>query len=331
MLKSLIYLSKFSKKKILDFKLFSIIVLNSIQLNLNYRYLNINKSAAARIPNHLTKQIFFFFSRKMNVFNWISLLAEGANRTERALRTCYSCEGESCSRTTTQHQIVSCYDDCVAIFTGCNKRYFIFHIILIKINTPIPSAVQITHFPSKYNETENTIISCQFTSYYNTPITSLIVWLILVKVVKKACYTQLTDEEKSQCDSTSEYSCYKCTDSNCNQWGRVDHKCLVCSSATDKNCLDSPSAVEETRCPAAPTEDVLCYVKVVVSIHIFTSFLPSSLFILLLYYSVHLDLFVVFFVFVVVVVVVFFVECVLLLQCWLWHLAMCKHNLLFFK
>lgn len=79
--------------------------------------------------------------------------------------------------------------------------------------------------------------------------------------VKKTCYSNLSSNEKINCNSTSNPLCYKCTDNRCNSFGRVDHKCLTCSTSTNVNCLQNPKVLQTTRCPAPISDDAYCFVR----------------------------------------------------------------------
>ncbi|XP_037045353.1 prestalk protein-like [Bradysia coprophila] len=78
---------------------------------------------------------------------------------------------------------------------------------------------------------------------------------------KKTCYADLSSEEKIKCDTTSNPLCYKCTADRCNSFGRVDHKCLTCSTSTNANCLQNPKSLQTTRCTAPISDDAYCFVK----------------------------------------------------------------------
>lgn len=78
---------------------------------------------------------------------------------------------------------------------------------------------------------------------------------------KKTCYADLSSEEKLKCDNATNPLCYKCSGVRCNNLGRTDHKCVSCSTATNANCLQNPSSLPETRCPAPISDDAFCFVK----------------------------------------------------------------------
>lgn len=79
--------------------------------------------------------------------------------------------------------------------------------------------------------------------------------------IKKSCYADLSSDEKIKCDNTSNPLCYKCSGNRCNNLGRIDQKCLSCSTLTNPNCLQNPKNVQASRCPASISDDAYCFVK----------------------------------------------------------------------
>lgn len=70
-------------------------------------------------------------------------------------------------------------------------------------------------------------------------------------------------EEQEICDDDDDTSCYKCDTEKCNDLGRTEHTCLVCSTRTNPFCLGEPSNVESIRCPVVIGTESKCFIAVV--------------------------------------------------------------------
>lgn len=96
--------------------------------------------------------------------------------------------------------------------------------------------------------------------------------------IKKGCYSSLTASEKIPCDKDSDVSCYKCSVDQCNNQGRIDHKCKSCiATSSNSTCLNAPLSLQDTRCPAPRTQDVYCSTSVLVRIYPIGDFILNNL------------------------------------------------------
>lgn len=49
---------------------------------------------------------------------------------------------------------------------------------------------------------------------------------------------------------------------NCNNLGRIDHQCIACTTEYgNSNCLQDPTKINATRCPAPVTDTAYCFVN----------------------------------------------------------------------
>lgn len=72
----------------------------------------------------------------------------------------------------------------------------------------------------------------------------------------------MTETEIELCNDTTNPLCYKCTTDNCNNLGRVDHKCISCNTENgNADCLQDPTKIAGTRCIAPITDEAYCYVN----------------------------------------------------------------------
>lgn len=86
--------------------------------------------------------------------------------------------------------------------------------------------------------------------------------LFLVIPIKKSCVSDLTTIEIELCNDSTNPLCYNCTTDYCNNLGRVDHTCISCTTGNgNTNCLQDPTKITATRCPAPTTDEAYCYVN----------------------------------------------------------------------
>lgn len=86
---------------------------------------------------------------------------------------------------------------------------------------------------------------------------------ISVTLQQRGCLSGLSAADQTACNLASNKTCYTCDTNLCNNLGREDHTCLVCSSATESKCLNDPLNVNRTRCPTSPALDAFCFTKLV--------------------------------------------------------------------
>ncbi|XP_058837586.1 protein psiQ-like [Topomyia yanbarensis] len=72
------------------------------------------------------------------------------------------------------------------------------------------------------------------------------------RATQRGCWSALSSSEQGLCPGID---CETCTEDNCNQNSRSTHKCVVCSSSTNADCLSAPTNLQATQC-AAPSTDV---------------------------------------------------------------------------
>lgn len=83
---------------------------------------------------------------------------------------------------------------------------------------------------------------------------------------QRGCLSSLSAADQTACNLASNKTCYTCDTDLCNNMGREDHTCLVCSSVNDTKCLNEPLNVNRTRCPSSLATDALCFTKLVMRI-----------------------------------------------------------------
>lgn len=147
---------------------------------------------------------------------------------------CLECEGEHCLRTSVQNNSVTCSGSCVAVFDQC--KY-------------LEPRTRQRYFVELWNNKNRISVTLQ----------------------RRGCLSALSATDQSACNLASNTTCYTCDTDLCNNMGRVDHTCLVCSSATDSKCLNEPLSVNRTRCPSSLATDALCFTKLVMSLCFFAS------------------------------------------------------------
>ncbi|EAT47310.1 AAEL001577-PA [Aedes aegypti] len=93
--------------------------------------------------------------------------------------------------------------------------------------------------------------------------------------VQDACYTKFNGYVPTERGCTSALnnpctagSCESCNSDYCNVLGATQHKCVVCSSVLDENCISNPGELPGQQC-GAPSTDVAetqCYSRVIGSV-----------------------------------------------------------------
>ncbi len=71
-------------------------------------------------------------------------------------------------------------------------------------------------------------------------------------------------KKKRKYISWARYHCLISPTDYCNNRGRIDHKCIACTTDNgNSNCLQDPTKIVQTRCPAPTTDEAYCFVTAV--------------------------------------------------------------------
>lgn len=107
-------------------------------------------------------------------------------------RTCYSCKGINCMRTSVMptKQCTDSLDYCVTVFDKCKTEWF-----------------------------PNNLLRSRIVSQF-----------IAVNVIQKGCSYEVPEYLRKRCDANTA-ECHKCNTDRCNNLGQAEFKCVQCNSS----------------------------------------------------------------------------------------------------